>query len=44
MSSCPFLQSQSYYDNRFYRILGLATVEGAEVKADTPKSVINHNF
>jgi hypothetical protein len=33
-----------YYDYLSYRILGLATVEEAETKAETPGSVINHNF
>jgi len=30
-----------YYDYRFYRILGVATAAGAEVKGDAPRSVIN---
>lgn len=35
---------RSYSDYRFYRIPGVATAAGAEVKADAPGSVINKDF
>jgi hypothetical protein len=34
----------SYYDYRFYRIVGVATAAGAEANAEAPRSVINEYF
>ncbi len=44
MISCPYLQSQSYYDYRFYRILGLTTTMGRRQKLNPPGALSINTF